>query len=251
MVPVTSSHKVGQLRHDEKGLTGLVITLVVVVAVVVVGAGALVVLGLLPKSGEERYNQDRHDISRAVLVHSSGYHPKRVAGGALIRAPEARLNVYPTFARENLGNNEALEEDEVGNEAITSLGRPQTNPTGAKKRSGTPSWEDVDGDGQRRPGGEPLYYEHASPEPTVDHWNTTSVTVKEVDYVVDSRDWFINMDELVEKDYLDELPESASPDNSATGRGSYSWYVDENGEVRSMLYSYPRPDKDGFQAVYP
>ena len=243
--------QLGQLRHDEKGLTGVAIGLIAVVAVVVVGVGATVVPGLLPKSGEQRYDQDRHDITRAVLVHTSGYHPRIARTGAQQRAVEALLNVYPTFAMKYLGSNEALEEADVGNEPITNLGSVQTNPTAGRERAATPSWEDVDGDGKRSPGNEPLYYEHASPEPTADHWNTTSVTVKDVDYVVDSRDWFINLDMLVDKGYLDELPESASPDNSATGKGSYSWYVDENFEVKSMLYTRPTADTDGFHALYP
>mgnify|MGYP000206264366 CR=1 FL=1 len=89
------------------------------------------------------------------------------------------------------------------------------------------------------------------PPPAADHWNTTTVTVDDADYVVDSRDWFVDVDVLVKKEYLTEVPASVSPDNSQSGTGSYSWYVDEDGELKSMLYSYPRPETDGFQEVYP
>ena len=235
------------MMQGEKRPTGVVILAIVVVVVVVIGVAALLVPALLPKSPEERYAQDLTDITRAVNVHASGYPPKV----ATRRVREAILGLYPTFARINAGKTEALREENVGNGPITTLGAPQTNPTGAKEHTGTPSWEDVDGDLKRTPGNEPLYYHDASPAPTVDHWNTTSVTVNNIAYVVDSRDWFIDLDDLIEREYLDSLPESASPDNSVRGTGSYSWYVDENGEVRSMLYSYPRADRDGFLAVYP
>ena len=33
--------------------------------------------------------------------------------------------------------------------------------------------------------------------------------------------------------------------------GSYSWYVDEDGEIKSLLYRYPVPPSGGYQDVYP
>ena len=57
---------------------------------------------------------------------------------------------------------------------------------------------------------------------------------------------------LLEKRFLKEVPRSASPDNTVKGTGSYSCYIDENGEVRSMIYSYPVPEgTGGFQDAYP
>ena len=51
--------------------------------------------------------------------------------------------------------------------------------------------------------------------------------------------------------FLKKVPSSASADNSAAGKGSYSWYVDENNEVKSMLYAAPRPETAGYRDVYP
>ena len=155
------------------------------------------------------------------------------------------LGVLPTFAHTNRGLASALKEEDAGNEEITTPGAETTNPMGAKGFSVTPSWEDVDGDGKRDPANDKLFYHNASPEPAVDHWNTTPVTVKGTDYVVDSRDYFIDFDGMLKGEFIDSIPESASPDNSVDGAGSYSWYVDENLKVRSMLYTRPVPEEDG------
>ena len=59
------------------------------------------------------------------------------------------------------------------------------------------------------------------------------------------------MDMLVKRGYFTEVPASASLDNSVSGTGSYSWYIDEDGKVKSMLFRNPKPETDGFQNVYP
>ena len=219
--------------------------------IAVLAAAAVTIPRLLPKSPEELYREDRVKLQKAVLVHITGYSPTRATHVSANSVQGVFYQVYPTWARSKAGSVEALKEDDAAGEEITTLLLPQSNPTGGKRQSWTPSWEDVDGDGMRTPVDEKLYYHNASPDPTVDHWNTTTVTVKGVDYVVDSRDSFINIDDLIDRDYLKGVPASASPDNSARGTGSYSWYVDENGKVKSMLYNQPGPQTDGFQAVYP
>ena len=78
------------------------------------------------------------------------------------------------------------------------------------------------------------------------------MTIDGIDYVVDSRDWFIDIDLLVNKGYLNKIPLSISSDNTLdTANGSYSWYIDSSGEVKSMLYSKPTEKTNGFQGVYP
>ena len=219
---------------------------VLVVALVL----GLVAPKLLPKSPEELYEADRYTISEAILVVSSGYAPKpiTVSTGGL---PEGKKDNYSTRAIAKLGTANALREEDAESDELTVRLGLESHPGGTRNQVGTPSWDDVDGDGIRNPASDKLFYDKASPEPTVDHWNTTPLTVKGTDYLVDSRDWFIDFDLLLKNKYIDKVPESASPDNSANGTGSYSWYADENGKVKSMLYTYPVPDTDGFQGVYP
>ena len=149
-----------------------------------------------------------------------------------------------------MGSEAALKEEDAGNDEIVGL-LLESHPGGSKLQGGTPVWEDGDGDGIRNPANEKLFYHKAVPVPAMDHWDTTPITVNEVDYVVDSRDWFIDFDSLVKREYIKAVPESASPDNSASGTGSYSWYVDENFQVKSMLYQKPTVGTDGFQGIYP
>ena len=246
-------YKFEDQRAGQRGLTAVTIVVIAAAVVVLAAAGAFAVPRLLPKSPEERYEDDRLKLQKAVLVYITGYSPTRdtltdVSGPG--RFADSKKDIYPTRARLNAGSTAALREVDAGNEQITTLAE-QSVPGGSKKQSGTPDWEDVDGDRVRNPDSDVLFYHSASPEPTADHWNTATVTFEGTDYLVDSRNWFMEIDDLVKRGFLKKVPGSASPDNSAGGTGSYSWYVDENGKVRSMLYSYPRPQTEGFQGVYP
>ena len=214
---------------------------------------ALVVPKLIPKSRQELYEEDRELIRKKVVLYTTGYSPTVITrmGDSGGRSTNENLGLRPTFAQTNLGTESALQEEEAPNGVITTLGIEGSNPGGSKDRGGTPSWEDVDGDGKRNPAGEKLFYHNASPEPGMDHWNTTTVTVKGTDYLIDSRDSFLNFDLMLKRKYIVKIPDSASPDNSTDGKGSYSYYVDENLEVKSMLYTRPLPETDGYQDVYP
>ena len=225
------------------------------VGVTVVALAALVFFQLIYKSPEDRYLEEENLIRLAVVGYYSGFHPDVPTGSvhASLRAETVRFLRYATLALRNAGTANALPLANVGNTEIETLG-PESNPVGNyQDQSRTPRWEDVDGDGIRNPSGEKLFYENASPSPTVDHWNTSTVAETETgtEYVVDSRDWFIDMQRLLETFYIEELPASASRDNHRDGAGSYSWYIDEHGEVRSLFYSNPVPTSGGFRGVYP
>ena len=212
---------------------------------------ALAVPKLIPKSPEDLYDADRYTISEAILVVSSGYSPEPIEFHQLLASGNEKKDSYSTRASAKLGTANALKEADAGGEEITTLLGLESHPGGNANQVGTPSWEDVDGDGLRNPAGDKLFYHDASPAPAVDHWNTTQLTVKGTDYLVDSRDWFIDFDLLLKNEYIDKVPESASPDNSVNGTGSYSWYVNESFEVKSVLYTRPAADTDGFQGAYP
>jgi prepilin-type N-terminal cleavage/methylation domain-containing protein len=83
-----------------------------------------------------------------------------------------------------------------------------------------------------------------------DTWTTIEVTRESVVYYVDARYYFIDIGALVSGGFLKETPKSSSTDNSATGTGSYTYYVDTLGRVRTLLSSFPRTA--GFaDGVYP
>jgi hypothetical protein len=206
-----------------------------------------------PKSDEQKYNDDLQHVHDGVLLYSTGYSPKVVTymedGGA--KTANMRLGKRPTYAMNNLGTAKAVLLSDLSNGVITTLGSPETNPSGGKAVGHTPSWEDVDGDAQRKLEDDVLYYEGASPEPVIDHWNTVTVIVDGASYIVDSRDWFVNLDRMLASKFVDYIPLSASSDNCAQCTGSYSYYLDENLEVKSLKYTAPTIDSNGYQGVYP
>ena len=262
----------GKSRRRRIPLSNTVLVFGSIVLGFLVYLGWLALPGLLPRSVEQRYLDDHDRIQLAVFGHRTAYPGKPLAGGGYGRRAGIvglggadrgeTFALNPTFAQYHRGTSANLKLEDVGSDEITTLGAFNTNPAGGE-RGGTPLWEDVDGDGRRAFGAEELFYEDASPPPSVDHWNTTTVVefvprsqveVSDTDvteYVVDSRDWFIDFVALIEKDYLDKLPASASLDNHPEGEGSYSWYIDEDGSLKSLRYEAPTPDSTGYLGVYP
>lgn len=87
-------------------------------------------------------------------------------------------------------------------------------------------------------------------------WQAVKTLRQNAEYLVDSRDYFINFDRLVLEGYLEAVPPSASPDNQLldsrrTFVGPYSWYVNNQGIVDSLLYAFPVPENTGYQDVSP
>ena len=245
-----------RVQEEERARTAtrtpIIVSIIKIVWVPVVGVGALVylVFVLLPPSGPDSYEADRLALRHAVFAFTSGL-PPDVSPSVTPDGFRGQFSIFkgqlPTYARARLGTEFALEEAAVGSQEITNLGVEQSNPTGGSPHSESPFWEDIDGDGLRIATDDKLFYHNADPSPNVDHWNTATVVFKDIGYVVDSRDWFIDMDLLLEKGYLEEIPPSASRDNSVQGLGGYSWYVDENGEVESLLFATPTGDSVGYQ----
>ena len=222
-----------------------------IIAIIALGVGIPLLQNLL-KSDEKKYQEDLHDIRIAVLGHNTGYSPQYGSDKMRIGTANSGAKQYPLFSKKHGGDDAALKEEDVANDLITTLGSPQTNPAGGDQVGGTPTWVDGDNTADRATGNLPLYYHKSSDVPAVDHWKTSAVTVDGINYVVDSRDWFIDIDLLVQKGYLKKIPLSISSDNtSGTANGSYSWYVNESGEVKSMLHSKPTEKSDGFQGIYP
>lgn len=143
------------------------------------------------------------------------------------------------------------------------------NPLGGT-RGGDPTWADFQNpdDGFRGSPG-PVTEQHLQGPggpctttvcPSLEEdggWKTVSVTRSGTAYYVDTRDYFVNFDALVTAGLLDKVPASASPDCKPSGStntysGTYSWYVDVNGKVQSLLYSYPTSTNKGYvTGTYP
>ena len=71
-------------------------------------------------------------------------------------------------------------------------------------------------------------------------WFVDRVTFHGSTFAIDSRDYIIDFSLLVDAGLLQNVPESASPDNGGgSTKGSYIWYVKESGQVQSVLFFLP------------
>ena len=120
-------------------------------------------------------------------------------------------------------------------------------------QGGSPEWLDNQNGIRDDPDEEVLNDEDDNAQPG---WQVAALTHQGTDYIVDSKDYFINFEILVSEEYLDVVPSSASPDNvpprsNRTLIGPYSWFVNEKGIVDSLLFSFPTTENVGFQDVFP
>ncbi|MCH8279477.1 MAG: hypothetical protein J4O03_05995 [Chloroflexi bacterium] len=77
-------------------------------------------------------------------------------------------------------------------------------------------------------------------------WYVDKVLLNGTAYNVDSRDYFIDFNKLVNVGLLEKIPASAAKDNAGGSEsGSYSWYVNGNGRV-TTLYAYFPSGGEGF-----
>ena len=97
-------------------------------------------------------------------------------------------------------------------------------------------WTDGDTDGSRTIG--------SGGTGSSDTWTTVAVTKGGKTSYTDPRYYLIDFEILVTNGLIDGIPESASPDNkpsasTETYDGSYAWYVDDKGKVKSLDRQLP------------
>lgn len=120
----------------------------------------------------------------------------------------------------------------------------------AGTEGGTPKWVD-DGSGSRNGSENVLNDEDATG--TQFGWYVASVSSGGTTYYVDSRDYLIDFDLLVDEKLMRQPPESAAAENcsESTCTGSYLYFVDAAGNVETLLATYPVASKSGYQGVFP
>ncbi|MCI0779999.1 MAG: type II secretion system protein [Chloroflexi bacterium] len=250
-------------RKDQGGFT--LVELVVVIAILGVMAAIAVpmVNNFLSSSKEQAYIADTATIQAAVNAYFSSPSNARFlgrrqypifgadrTGGTLILADHDHdadhQDIHDHHEQDHSPSTSPPHDHTRISEDLTELG----NPLGGTK-GGIPKWTD-DGNGIRDATEEELL---DNDDDSVDSagWHVATVTREGATYIVDSRDYFIDFEKLVTDDgLLEKVPTSASPDTGGGSEsGSYSWYVDTKGRVRSLLFFFPEIDQTGYQAVYP
>lgn len=227
--------------QSQEGFTLIELVVVIAILGILVAIAVPVVSGYLSASKQQAYIADQKMIQVAADGYFASPDNPRYQG----------KRQYPTVANLNAGIVNALHDLVVfgSTEPIEITGTTSTNPIGGTG-GGFPIWLDRDGDGMRRSSDvEPLYLPDANVE-AEDQWKAEFVTLSSGRiYVIDTRDYLIAFDELVKAGLLEEAPRSASADHGGTG--SYSWFVDTEGKVRSLYFFYPTLENQGYQNVFP
>ena len=226
----------------QQGFTLIELIVVIAILGVLAAIAVPVIANYLTQSKERAYDADQDKFQVAAQAYYSAPNNVRFRGD----------RQYPSLAKLNKGATNALQTSDSGFGPITGDGTGlESNPVGGTQ-GGTPWWQDHENDAFRdtEAGDDDLYYSGVTTT-TVDHWNTTQVTLGSINYEVDSRDWLIDFDELVSEGLLRDVPSSASPDNDASATGAYSWYIDSDGNVQSLFYFLPLSSDTGYRDVYP
>ena len=272
-----------RIAGSNDGFTLIELIVVIAILGILIAIAVPTIRGFLESSREQAYEADHRVIQLAVDAYYYDIRNERTNNvrqypivGKGHKPPVQNERVWPeTWARYHLGECEGTHRhvpivfEEEENKDV--LARHPILGT----RGGTPIWRDGTGDELRNdPEGEALYCltSEGQANDRPDHWaadvlnsdgNTCDPETELGCIVIDSRDYLIDFCELVRKRFLEDIPQSASADHTcplpggdadetttADGeRGSYTWYVDRDGKVKSLYYFLPT--KEGYQDVYP
>lgn len=249
-------HAVSRIFKRQRGFTLVEMVTVVAIMGVMAAVAVPMVNNQLGKTREKSYIQDKALIQTAVdsfftaadNVRHLGQRQFPINGSSISK----KITAIPTSP-------DTLAFDETGNPAV--ILQP-VNPLRGTQ-GGEPKWRDGTQDGNRKLGtdGLPVSVDQtdgsipigSGSEEALNNanaafgnkkelggWYVDRVTFQAQKFAIDSRSYIIDFRLLVDAGLLQNVPESASPDNGGgSTSGSYVWYIKESGQVQSLLFFLP------------
>ena len=228
------------IAREQRGFTLIELIVVIAIMGVLAAVTAPTITNHLGKSREQSYIAEKERIQSAIDGFVGAADNERFLGLRQFpfigtgQTDEATLVVISATgtALTDQGNPFTLGED-ITNDSVIDLA--VWNPVGGTQGIDLDaSWVD-NADGVR-----------TKASGSGDKWTTVSVTRGGVTYFTDPRYFFIDFEKIVTAGLLQEVPDSVGLDNKPAGStitdrydGSYIWYVDAKGEVKSLYNELP------------
>ena len=239
---------IAKILKRQRGFTLVEMVTVVAIMGVMAAVAVPMVNSQLGKTREKSYLQDRAMIQTSVDSFFTAADNIRYQGQRQFPILGSTESTRVDFLPRGTALVEFIEEGS-GPDLLAALPLNPLRGVGG----GEPKWRDAatsstPGDGNRDSTNEEGLNNIAATKNNITDdggWYVDDVSFQNKTFAVDSRDYIIDFNLLVDAGLLQNVPESASPDNGGgSTTGSYVWFVKETGQIESIFFHFPDNNVD-------